>query len=53
MPLSQLKRGVEKYPQKMINVPVNDKSKLNDSPKVAEAVTEIESSRPADNAVVQ
>ena len=40
--LYDLKSGMEKYPQSMINVRVSDKSLLNDNPVIREAVSDVE-----------
>lgn len=40
--LSQLKKGMNKLPQTMINVRLNEKTDLSDHPKVKEAVADVE-----------
>jgi phosphoglucosamine mutase len=41
--LHELKQGMTKYPQKMINVKVGDRDKLKDNPTIAALVSEAES----------
>ena len=41
--LHELKRGVTKYPQSLINVPVAQKWTLDDSQAVKQAITDVES----------
>jgi phosphoglucosamine mutase len=44
MPLSQLKQGMEKYPQKMINVSVKKNQTLNEAASVWNEVKQVETS---------
>jgi len=41
-PLHELKRGMIRYPQRLINVPMDDPRRVSDVPEVAQAVREAE-----------
>ncbi len=41
-PLSELKTGMTKYPQILVNVPIAEKINLSDSPRIQAAVHEVE-----------
>ena len=41
-PLSELKAGMTKYPQILVNVPIAEKINLSDSPRIQAAVREVE-----------
>jgi phosphoglucosamine mutase len=41
-PLSELAQGMVKYPQLLVNVPVEDKTRLTDNPRIQAAVRSVE-----------
>ena len=41
-PLSELAKGMKKYPQKLVNIPVTDKYHVTDNEKVIEIIKQVE-----------
>jgi phosphoglucosamine mutase len=41
-PLSELRRGLRKYPQRLVNVPVRERIPLEQVPEIADAVKAVE-----------